>query len=306
MDETIKLWVIIAIALLLTAFGFVQAKRYRTRILKLDENDPAYETARKRLNRRRRILFMVGVMGLWLACGMAITLLFGPAHSERISVEMMPPRVDFLGINVSVTVLAMWVGMLALTLLAVILRLAVIPRFTENPRGIQNVLELMVEAADNYTKQKTGHLGQNLSAYIFSVAALLAACAMAELFGARAPTADIVMTFSLALVTYILINYYAIKKKGLRGRIKSLADPTPLLLPIRVLSDIAVPVSLASRLFGNMLGGMVVMELVYMALGHMAVGLPPLAGLYFNVFHPLIQIYIFITLSLTFIGEAVE
>lgn len=55
-----------------------------------------------------------------------------------------------------------------------------------------------------------------------------------------------------------------------------------------------------------MLGGMIVMDLLYMALGNLAVGIPSIIGLYFNVFHPLIQTFIFVTLSLTFIGEATE
>jgi len=69
---------------------------------------------------------------------------------------------------------------------------------------------------------------------------------------------------------------------------------------------VAVPVSLACRLFGNMLGGMIVMDLLKTSLGGYAVGLTSLAGLYFNLFHPLIQTYIFIILTLTFINEATE
>ena len=80
-----------------------------------------------------------------------------------------------------------------------------------------------------------------------------------------------------------------------------------MVLPLRMISDIAVPVSLACRLFGNMLGGMIiVMDLLYSAMGNLAVGVPSLVGLYFNAFHPLIQAYIFVTLTLTFINEAVE
>ena len=90
------------------------------------------------------------------------------------------------------------------------------------------------------------------------------------------------------------------------GRIKSLAQPTPVVFPIRVISDCAVPVSMACRLFGNMLGGMIVMDLIYKSLGNGAIGIPSVVGLYFNVFHPLIQAFIFITLTLTFINEATE
>ena len=90
------------------------------------------------------------------------------------------------------------------------------------------------------------------------------------------------------------------------GRIKTLAEPSPVVFPIELVSQVAVPVSLACRLFGNMLGGMIVMDLLYWAMGNAAIGLPSVAGLYFNVFHPLIQVYIFITLTLTYIGEATE
>jgi F-type H+-transporting ATPase subunit a len=127
-----------------------------------------------------------------------------------------------------------------------------------------------------------------------------------ELLGIRPPTADLLMTFSMATITFCMINYYGIKEKGVKGRIKSLASPSAVILPIRILTDVAIPVSLACRLFGNMLGGMIVMDLLKIALGPNGIGLPPVAGLYFNVFHPLIQTYIFVTLSLTFINEAVE
>ena len=90
------------------------------------------------------------------------------------------------------------------------------------------------------------------------------------------------------------------------GRIKSLAQPSVGVFRIKIVSELAVPVSLACRLFGNMLGGMIVMDLLYSALGNAAIGFPSVLGLYFNVFHPLIQTYIFITLTLTYIGEAVE
>jgi F-type H+-transporting ATPase subunit a len=146
-----------------------------------------------------------------------------------------------------------------------------------------------------------GDLGDGLPSFLFAVVVFMVGCAAVELFGFRAPTADITMTFALALTTLFCINYYGFKKKGLGGRLKRYFPNV-----MNFVSDIAAPVSLACRLFGNMLGGMIVMDLLYSAMGNAAIGFPSLAGLYFNLFHPLIQTYIFITLSLTFIGEAVE
>ena len=186
----------------------------------------------------------------------------------------------------------------ALILLAVLFRLFVFPRFTETPHGLQNVVELAVEWLSRYCRANLCRpLGENLAAYLFTVALYMIGCAAVELLGLRAPTSDILTTFAMALVTFFLINFYGIRSKGLGGRLRSMARPTPVIFPIKILTDVAVPVSLACRLFVNMLGGMIVMELLYFALGNAAFGAPAVLGLYFNVFHPLIQVFIFITLS---------
>ncbi|NLT58898.1 MAG: F0F1 ATP synthase subunit A [Clostridiales bacterium] len=262
--------------------------------------DPEEKAARRRRNR----LFLLGVSSLWLACGLAVG--FFVTEREALSIQIMAPRVQLFGLEVSSSVLISWIAIALLALLALAVRLLVIPKFTDQPGGLQNLLELLVESVSSYTGKTAGELGDNLSAYMLSVAAFLITCGLLELFGLRPPTADLVMTLSLALCTFLLINYYGFKKKGVGGRLKSMADPTPVILPIRLLTDVAIPVSLGCRLFGNMLGGMIVVDLVYIALGAFGVGIPAVLGVYFNIFHPLIQTFIFVTLSLTFINEAVE
>ncbi len=263
-------------------------------------------TAGKKPKRLKSLGTVLSVAGSWLVVVQLLRLVFGPKESEAFTVELTAPRVLIAGISVSSTVVTTWIAMAVLVLLALVLRITVVPRMQQVPRGIQNVLELMVDGIQGYTKSQTHGLGDGLPAYIFSVAALLVASAFTELFGVRAPTADITMTFALSLVTFVLINYYGIKKKGVQGRIRALADPTPVVFPLRVISDIALPISMACRLFGNRLGGMIVMDLLKNALGGAAVGIPSVIGLYFNIFHPLIQAFIFVTLTLTFINEATE
>lgn len=288
----------IAAGLLIACIGIV-LRRSGIRLQATGEND-------KKPGRRKKIGLLCVVIGLWLAVTTALPLLFGAPHAEPFQVEISPERIMIAGMSVSTTVVTTWIAMGVVLVVALILRLTVIPRMKKVPKGIQNVLELAVDGIHSYTDSKVGNLGENISAYLFSVAVLLVSCAVVELFGARAPTADITMTFALALITFILINYYGIKRKGVVGRIKSLANPTPVVFILRVISDFALPISMACRLFGNMLGGMIVMELLYSALGSSAVGIPSVVGLYFNVFHPLIQAFIFITLTLTFINEAAE
>jgi len=196
--------------------------------------------------------------------------------------------------------------MVILITAALIIRFTIFRKPKDSPSGAQNVIELIVETVGNYTDAKAHGTGEVLCSYILSISFLLLTSAFLELFRLRPPTADITMTFSLAFMTFLLINIYGIRKKGPLGRIKSLASPTPIVFPFRLIADMAIPVSMACRLFGNMLGGMIVIDLLYTALGNNAVGIPGVAGLYFNAFHPIMQTFIFVTLTLTFINEAIE
>lgn len=299
----VKTLVLLILGALLAAGGLV------LRALARKFPEPAADAQKpevRRYRRRKRLPAVLFWLGVWLSVTALISLLFGPSQRE-FSVEILPPLTSVLGLPVSSAVLTGFSVSGALILLAVLFRLLVFPRFTETPHGLQNVVELAVEWLSRYCRANLCRpLGENLAAYLFTVALYMIGCAAVELLGLRAPTSDILTTFAMALVTFFLINFYGIRSKGLGGRLRSMSRPTPVIFPIKILTDVAVPVSLACRLFGNMLGGMIVMELLYFALGNAAFGAPAVLGLYFNVFHPLIQVFIFITLSLTFINEAIE
>lgn len=289
-------WIAIVLSLAIGVAAFLLRKRIP---------EPVKGTENFKSTKRKRTYLMVaGVLALWFFLG----LVFGSVHlgTRSFEVAISPTRMHILGITVSSTVFSAWIVVAVLSLTAIVLRYTVIPRFTEVPHGIQLMLETAIGAIDKLTKEKYGRDNPGLSSYFFSLAALLLGSAFVELFGVRPPTTDLSMTLSYALVTFVLINYYGIRRKGIYGRLQSLVKPNPIIAPFKLLSDLAVPISLACRLFGNMLGGMIVVELIYYALGAFSVGVPALLGIYFNAFHPLIQYFIFINLSLTFIGEAVE
>ncbi len=275
------------------------------RAAKAQVSEATAGAAGKKKKKKTALPLVLCVIAGYMVSTRLITLIFGKSE-EALHVAIWPERVDLFGFSISQTVIYAWIVMACLIVLAVILRLTVVRRMKDVPTGVQNVLEAAVELMGKYTDSKVEGIGPGLSAYLLTAALFMVGCNFVELFGERAPTSDITMTFALALVTFILINYYGIKKKGVGGRIKSLAEPTPVVFPIKLISDCAIPVSMACRLFGNILGGMIVMDLLYVALGNNAIGIPSIVGLYFNVFHPLIQAFIFVTLSLTFINEAVE
>ncbi|MDR1589042.1 MAG: F0F1 ATP synthase subunit A [Oscillospiraceae bacterium] len=290
--------ILLVAAAVAAAAGFLWRRRITARA------DPDM-TAKKR-KRQRTPATMLTLIGLYVFATRLINIVFGVHESGKLEVSIWPERVDFLGFKLTTTVIYSWCAMILLIALAIVLRLTVLRRLREQPRGLQNAIELAMEKILSYADSQAHGSGEFLASYIFAVALFLVSCAFLELFGLRTPASDIMLTFALALITFVLINAYGIRKKGLGGRIKSLASPTPVVFIIRVVTDLAIPVSMASRLFGNMLGGMIVMDLVYSSLGNNAIGLPSVVGLYFNIFHPLIQAFIFVTLTLTFINEAIE
>ena len=180
----------------------------------------------------------------------------------------------------------------------------------EVPEGFQNVVELIVEKLDAMVDAPMGKAAPKFYNYIGTIFIFILVSNISGLLGLRPPTADYGVTLPLGVLTFLLIHYNQFKyqkpKEIWEGMCSPLPPWLPIWLPINLISEIAVPISLACRLFGNMLGGMVVMELLNSALGCYHLGVSSVAGLYFNLFHPLIQAYIFITLSLTFINEAVE
>jgi F-type H+-transporting ATPase subunit a len=291
-------WILLCAAVPVTAGGLLWRRSAGRRI----SADRA-----KRRSRVRAVATMTAAIGIYLFLTQLISIIFGTRESEGFAFSLWPDRVKLLGVSLSVTTIYTWAAMAALIIVAIILRLAIVARFrADNPKGAQNALELIVETVGKYTGSQAHGTGEILCSYILSIGAFMIACALLELFRLRAPTSDITMTFALAFMTFLLINAYGIKRKGLKGRVKTLASPTPVVFVFRAIAEFAIPVSMACRLFGNMLGGMIVMDLLYSALGNGAVGIPSVIGLFFNVFHPLIQVFIFVTLTLTFINEAIE
>jgi F-type H+-transporting ATPase subunit a len=268
--------------------------------------EPKEKNLTKKKKRRRRLIIIGLTLLGWFAATMLIRLIFGELPERELEVSLGAERVRLFGLNLSVTIIGTWAVIVVLALLSLLVRFFVIPRMKDEPSGLQGILELAVDGISEYTQKQSGHLGDNLSAYIFTLVIFMVSSAGVELFGIRGPTADIMMTFAMAIITFALINYYGIRQKGILGRMKSFLEPTPVILPMKIISDIAIPISLACRLFGNMLGGMIVIDLLYHALGSGALLFPSILGLFFNVAHPLIQTFIFVTLSLTFINEAAE
>ena len=222
----------------------------------------------------------------------------------------LPNSIPFFGgMWITNTLFTAFLSSAILIAAAVLIRLFYLKKFKEQPRGLQNVLELMVDGMANFTNHRIGEKsGRAIAPYMFTLAALIGCNGFLELFSMgvlRTAPSDLNETVAFALISFVLIRIVAYSQIGFVGRMKHYLSPIPLVAPIKLFTDLAVPISLSCRMYGNLLGGWVVMELLY-SVAFLRFGIPVIGAAFFSLFHTGIQAYIFIMLSLAFMEEAIE
>jgi F-type H+-transporting ATPase subunit a len=186
-------------------------------------------------------------------------------------------------------------------------------KFKEVPTGFQNAIEAIIETFENYLRSTIGDKLMFLGNWFFTVFLFILVSNLSGLIpGMRPPTADWSMTVGLALVTFFLIQFMGIRYRK-TNYLKDLFAPLPwwcplpIFLPINLIGEIARPISLSFRLYGNMLAGLIMMSLIYALFPVFAQFLIPSAlHAYFDIFSGVLQTYIFVTLSMTFVAGAIE
>ena len=175
----------------------------------------------------------------------------------------------------------------------------------DTPGVIQNICELIVSTVDNMVKGIMGENGKRFRNWIATVFVFALLCNISGLFGLRPPTADYGVTFSMGVITFCIIHYNGVKKNSYR-HFTNLFKPIPLLFPINLIGEIAVPLSLSLRLFGNLLSGTVMMGLIYGLLSPpITTGIPAVLHVYFDIFSGCIQAYVFCMLTMVYVNDKI-
>ena len=190
--------------------------------------------------------------------------------------------------------------MAALTLLSILL---VRNLKVENPGKKQLALESGIGFLRDFFVDILGERGNCYVPYLITVALYIGVANLIGLFGMKPPTKDLNVAAGLAIMSICLIEYSGFRQKGLKGFIHSFAEPMAIVTPINIMEIFIRPVSLRMRLFGNVIGAFVVMELIKMIL---PVVLPIPFSFYFDIFDGLIQAYVFVFLTSLFIKEQIE
>ena len=206
----------------------------------------------------------------------------------------------FGGIPVLESVVVTWVLMAVLVLLSLLL---VRDLKLENPGRRQLLLESGVEFLYNFFHGILGEEGKRYIPYLMTVVVYIGFANVCGIFGFTPPTKDLNVTAGMAVMSIVLIEYAGIHQKGIKGFGKSFLEPIPIMLPINIMEVLIRPTSLCMRLFGNILGGFVVMKLIEFICPLL---LPIPLSLYFDFFDGFIQAYVFVFLTSLFMKETME
>jgi F-type H+-transporting ATPase subunit a len=171
---------------------------------------------------------------------------------------------------------------------------------TDRSTGMVMALELLVDFINKFAKEHFGGYWKFYAPILLTLGLYLTFANTMGLFGIRPPTSSINVTLGLSILAFFLIQGTGIVTKGGVGYIKGLFEPLPFMFPLNVIGELAVPISLGLRLFGNIFSGVIITGLVYAALGNFAPIVTPLVHAIFDVFFGLIQVVVFILLVTIF------
>jgi len=229
--------------------------------------------------------------------------------------EFGPRVVEMFGFQVSQTVVTTWFIMAVVMIGTLVLT----RNLKKVPTGPQVAVESAVTAINNLVKQTMGEHNMAFAPFIGTLFLFIGLANIAGIVGLRPPTADLNVTMGLSISVFFLTQYFGLKTKRLGGYLKGFFEPMGFLLPLNIIGELANPVSLGFRLFGNVVGGLIIMSLVYGGLAGITaglgilenftilqVGLPVVLHVYFDLFSGLLQSFIFSMLTMVFISGAME
>lgn len=228
-------------------------------------------------------------------------------------------------LQISETLVVSWIVMLLITGLCIWLTHDL---KVENISKRQALAEFLVETANKFV---VGNMGESFRYFIPFVAALFSTSIVSNLIsliGLRSPTADLSTEAAWAIVVFTIITAQKIKTNGFGGYLKGFTTPIAVMTPFNILSELATPISMACRHFGNILSGVVINGLIYGALAVASsallglipgvvgdvlakipildVGVPAVLSVYFDWFSGFMQAFIFCMLTVMYIANAAE
>ena len=237
-----------------------------------------------------------------------------------MNVSVSGPKIlfEYGSFHITETIVNGWIIMAVSVLLCIWLTRGL---KVQGPSKKQIVAEKLVLMANNMVRGTMGEKYLSFAPYIGTLFAFSVLGSLSSLLGMRPMTGDLNTTLGWALVTFVLVQGNNIRVNGLGGWLKSFVQPVAVMLPMNIIGEIANPISMAFRHFGNIASGIVISTLIYSALGALSstilsfipvefinsipilqVGLPAMLSIFFDLFTGFLQAYIFCMLTMSFVS----
>lgn len=217
------------------------------------------------------------------------------------------------------------VSLFVVTILLMVLGYVASRKIEKRPGGLQVLVEKVLNMLYDLVEQTMGKHNLKFAPYIGT---LFLSCMFGTLIGTtmifRSTTADLSVTLAYALVTSVMVWYHNIKANGFIGWLKGFTEPIVVMTPMNLIGEVAQPIAMAFRHFGNIAGGGVLTSLIYGAFAvatkaifswlpayiasnippFLQVGIPAFLSLYFDFFSAFVQAFVFCLLTMVYVAGA--
>ena len=165
---------------------------------------------------------------------------------------------------------------------------------------------IIVDLINKMTQENIGKRWKAYAPYFLTLAIFLCVANISGIFGLQSPTSYLIINAALAIITFFIIQITGIVSNGIKGYTKSFFEPIFILFPINVIGEITLPVSLALRLMGNIMSGAILSKIIFGLLGWYVIPFLPVYNAIFDIFFGVIQMAVFLLLSIIFTGNKVS
>lgn len=213
--------------------------------------------------------------------------------------EKLEPIFSIFGFGVTDSFLVMWIITAIIAVAAIVLG----KNLEKIPSKRQNIVELVVESINGLVIDNMGPGYKAFIPYIGTLVIFILSMNVIGLIGIEPPTRDYNICLALALISFVVVQWNAIRKIGTGHYLKGYLSPFAVMLPLNLIERVVLPVSLSLRLMGNMTAAVVVVGIVYEGLhgvlfGIAQIGIPVPVHFFFDVFDAGIQMFIFVMLTM--------
>jgi F-type H+-transporting ATPase subunit a len=165
----------------------------------------------------------------------------------------------------------------------------------------QNLLEVLVLGLNDQIRDVSGQAPTTYLPFVGTLFVFIAASNLLSILpGYQPPTGSLSTTAALAICVFVAVPLFGIRQHGLRAYVKQYLEPTPIMLPFNLIGDVSRIISLAVRLFGNVMSGTMIVAILL----SIAPLFFPVVMQVFGLLTGLIQAYIFAVLAMVFIAAA--